>query len=85
MLIIHLSPVNSQLSLVIESKDRMNIWNLFLVPKHNFQVLYKKAMLPFPFFVGSFPLWNDLKKNNPGEREKKAKHRMILNPLLKLR
>lgn len=27
-------------------------------------------MLPFPFFVGSFPLWNDLKKNNPGERKK---------------
>lgn len=34
-------------------------------------VIYKKAMLPLPFFVGSFPLWNDLKKNNPGESKKK--------------
>ena len=34
-----LKVINSQLSLVIESKDRMNIWNLSLVPKHSFQSL----------------------------------------------
>lgn len=57
--IIHLSPVNSQLSLVTESKDRMNGWSLFLVPKHNFQSLLsefftRQQYFPFPFFVDSF-------------------------------
>lgn len=74
--IIHLSPVNSQLSQVIERKDRRNRWNLFLLPKHNFQsplwVLYKTVIPPFPFFVDAFQLWNDLKKNNPREKEKQA-------------
>lgn len=42
--IIHLSPVNSQLSLVIESKDRMNGWSVFLVPKHNFQSLLMSSL-----------------------------------------
>jgi hypothetical protein len=90
LLYIHYSFKSSQLSIFSGNRVRTE-WTgkiCFWSPNTTFNLFSMSSLQdtipPFLFFVDSFQLWNDLKKNNPREK-KKQNTWMILSPLLKLR